>query len=96
MADIAIRLMGGGRVPEQKKDTGDGQALQIKPSNVSDKEWQEHLEIMKEIADYNATHPEDEPFRLPATTKDAIVAGNILRNHPCIFELIKKLHLQFV
>jgi hypothetical protein len=25
VADIAIRLMGGGRVPEQKTDTGDGQ-----------------------------------------------------------------------
>lgn len=37
VADIAIRLMGGGRVPEQKTDTGDGQGVtDHKATAVSD------------------------------------------------------------
>ena len=52
VADIAIRLMAGGRVPEQKKDTGDGQGATdnnapaasyhsgADPAPTPEKQWQ--------------------------------------------------------
>ncbi len=73
IADIAIRMMTTGEGPRQSGQS-QGQAPVAKPSepvpvttppkpdDVTDKEWTEHLAIMKAIGDYEIVHPGDEPF----------------------------------
>jgi hypothetical protein len=72
-ADIAIRIMGDPtfrpKEINEKDHTPQGGDAEtpcdpLKPKNVTDEEWFEHLEIMKAIGDYGIIHPElaDEPF----------------------------------
>ena len=41
-----------------------------KPDGVTDAEWMEHLDIMKQIGDYELIHPQDEPFLDPEELRD--------------------------
>jgi hypothetical protein len=72
-ADITIRIMGDPtfrpKEIKEKDHTPQGGDTEtpcdpLKPKNVTDEEWFEHLEIMKAIGDYGIIHPElaDEPF----------------------------------
>ena len=64
IADITIRIMGGGRLPVKSEE------LRVKsdnpepsqPDNISEAEWLEHLSIMKAIKEWKLTHADDEPF----------------------------------
>ena len=41
-----------------------------KPEGVTDAEWLEHLDIMKQIGDYDLAHPNDDPFLDPEELRD--------------------------
>jgi len=41
-----------------------------RPDGISDEEWQEHVEIMTSIRDYQREHPDDEPFLDPDEMSD--------------------------
>jgi len=71
IADIAIRMMGDPtfrpKEIKEKDHTPQGGDTEtpcdpLKPKNVTDEEWFEHLEIMKAIGDYEIIYPDGEPF----------------------------------
>lgn len=77
IADIAIRMMTTGEGPHPPQG-GEAKTpcaplsppkngvlppeTPLKPDDVTDEEWLEHLAIMKAIGDYEIVHPGDEPF----------------------------------
>ena len=50
--------------------TPDTSWLGNRPENVTDEEWQEHVKIMTDIRDYQAAHPDGEPFIDPEEMAD--------------------------
>lgn len=85
IADIAIRLMSGGRLPEQTH-TGDPQPptrvgtggsaaatpdpTDQPPDGVLPDEWLEHQAIMRAIKEWQLVHVPDEPFLDPIELQD--------------------------
>jgi hypothetical protein len=81
VADIAIRLMGGGRVPEVNEErrvkSKESPAAQPdtdtdRPADVLPEEWREHKAIMQAIQTWKLEHvgEEDEPFLDPEELRD--------------------------
>jgi hypothetical protein len=85
IADIAVRMLyHPDWVPREIKAEGEqgatdnnaaaasyhGATLPPKPDGVTAEEWAEHLDIMKQIGDYEMIHPTDEPFIDPEELRD--------------------------
>ena len=74
IADIAVRMLyHPDWVPREVKEQGatdpnatasdQGDAtLPPKPDGITDEEWRKHLDIMRQIGNYELAHPNDEPF----------------------------------
>jgi hypothetical protein len=71
IADIAVRMLYHPEwVPREIKEKDhlpqvggtETHCDPLKPNNVTDEEWFEHLDIMKAIGEYKIAHPNDEPF----------------------------------
>jgi hypothetical protein len=92
VADIAIRMMRTGDKPRTKYGN--------KPDGVSDQEWQEHLAIMRDLEEYNRTHPADEGFYEPDDVKQHTGKiqhiAEIINGNPYVQKLIKKLNLEVI
>ena len=41
---------------------GKAKDIPPKPADLTDEEWQQHLNIMKAIGEWKVEHPDDEPF----------------------------------
>ena len=75
IADIAVRMLyHPDWVPREIKSeqgatdsnaeaaSDHGATLPQKPDGISDEEWRKHLDIMRQIGNYELAHPNDEPF----------------------------------
>ena len=92
VADIAIRMMRTGDKPRTKYGN--------KPDGVTDQEWQEHLAIMRDLEEYNRTHPADEGFYEPDDVKQHTGKtqhiAEIIKGNPYVKKLIDKLNLEVI
>jgi hypothetical protein len=85
IADIAVRMLyHPDWVPREIKSEGEqgateknatavlplGATLPPPPEGISEAEWMEHLEIIKQISDYDIIHPQDEPLIDPEELRD--------------------------
>ena len=82
IADIAVRMLYHPEwVPREVKNQGatdqnatagtcSGATLPPPPEGVTDEEWAEHLDIMRQIGDYELIHPQDEPILDPEELRD--------------------------
>ena len=79
ISDIAVRMLyHPDWVPREIKETetnasaasDHGATLPPPPEGVTDAEWLEHLDIMKQIGDYELIHPQDEPIADPEEIRD--------------------------
>ena len=69
IADIAVRMLYHPdwvprKIKAEKPQSVEPEAepLPPKPDGISDEEWRKHLDIMKQIGNYELAHPNDEPF----------------------------------
>jgi hypothetical protein len=69
IADIAVRMLYHPdwvpreiKADEPKAVETEAEPLPPKPDGISDEEWRKHLEIMRQIGNYELAHPNDEPF----------------------------------
>ena len=82
IADIAVRMLYHPEwVPREVKQQGaterlpaggpeNGATLPPPPEGISDEEWRKHLDIMKQIGDYELIHPQDAPIIDPEELRD--------------------------
>ena len=85
IADIAVRMLyHPDWVPREIKSDGEkgateetpqgtwrnGATLPPPPEGISDEEWRKHLDIMRQIGNYELAHPNDEPFIDPDELRD--------------------------
>jgi hypothetical protein len=69
IADIAVRMLYHPdwmpreiKTDEPKAVEPEAEPLPPKPDGISDEEWRKHLDIMRQIGNYELAHPNDEPF----------------------------------
>lgn len=68
IADIQLRLLCHPETDRQAKADyearmkGKAKDIPPKPADLTDEEWQQHLNIMKAIGEWKVEHPDDEPF----------------------------------
>ena len=77
IADIAVRMLYHPdwvpreiKADEPKAVESVAEPLPQKPEGISDEEWQKHLDIMRQIGDYELIHPQDEPLLDPEELRD--------------------------
>lgn len=109
VADIMLRHMLHPETYTDRNTTPHGRPLprrhplnteQSSPDGVTEAEWQEHLAIMRDLEEYNRTHPDDEGFFEPDDVKQH--AGktqhiaDIIKGNPYVQKLINKLNLEII
>jgi hypothetical protein len=89
VADIAIRMMSHPHPDNPQHHEG-----------VTEAEWQEHLAIMRDLEEYNRTHPADEGFYEPDDVKQHTGKtqhiAEIINGNPYVQKLIDKLNLEVI
>jgi hypothetical protein len=76
IADIQLRLLCHPETDRQAKADyearmkGKAQDIPPKPDNVTDEEWQQHLDIMHQLGVWKVEHPDDAPFIDPVELQD--------------------------
>ena len=82
IADIAVRMLYHPEwVPREVKQQGaterlpaggpeNGATLPPPPEGITHEEWAEHLDIMRQIGDYELIHPQDAPILAPEELRD--------------------------
>ena len=69
IADIAVRMLYHPdwvprdiKADDPKAVEPEAETLPPKPDGISDEEWRNHIDIMRQIGNYELAHPNDEPF----------------------------------
>ena len=77
IADIAVRMLYHPdwvpreiKADEPKAVETEAKPMPPKPDGISDEEWRKHLDIMRQIGNYELAHPNDEPFLDPEELRD--------------------------
>ena len=77
IADIAVRMLYHPdwvpreiKADEPKAVETEAKPMPPKPDGISDEEWRKHLDIMRQIGNYELAHPNDEPLLDPEELRD--------------------------